>query len=621
MITEELNMPAFSSQKLLQISSYNELNNTYKDSVNRQLSPLPICINSIIKYNESSQRTFTNKNNDFRKRIDSPLIINSQNLKQSIPSEKIEGEKNKIQKEKNNPKPIIPKTKLIEKYKIYIQQLQQYLKIKDEEINSLKKDLQNKSKPINKKGFGNLDTGGMGVVILAGKKQSHNNESISPKRIYKIQFLDKMEILNINKNNDINIESRDSIEILSTIKKPLKAQKVMEMTIKPLIQLNYIQILDQMAILNEKPKINNIKIEGRDSIEILPTAKTPLKAQKVNQMKVEKMEIPEFLIQNLDNMIVIKGNRKNNMIESRDCIGIFCEERIPLKAQHIGNMIIDSFESDKNLIKLSEKKDILKTPRNKNLQKIRNSIEHVPLKKSPLQMKNAEDLKNKYLKKNKSENKEINKYNAKIKKELKNDYIETITDCKYNYKPKSKYKYYNYESVSIKPTLKMQNSNNNYTKITNISNNHKLEEISYKNKNFKYNLAIPKPSILPLSRTTKNINISKYENRRDSNSNKSSNINYNSIKSINKGECVNKGECIKKNVRNDNHKNNKCINYNECENKKGRNVKVIRTQKNGPSIIEKRFIAHSCEKCNNYLNFKKNSIRDNFHEIHSIKQK
>ena len=72
-----------------------------------------------------------------------------------------------------------------------------------------------------------------------------------------------------------------------------------------------------------------------------------------------------------------------------------------------------------------------------------------------------------------------------------------------------------------------------------------------------------------------------------------------------------------KNILNNNNNN---TNANDCENKKGRNVRIIRTQKHGPSIIEKKFIAHSCEKCNN-LNFKKNnySIRDNFHVILSIK--
>ena len=168
--------------------------------------------------------------------------------------------------------------------------------------------------------------------------------------------------------------------------------------------------------------------------------------------------------------------------------------------------------------------------------------------------------------------------------------------------------------ISKKESLLDKISFTNYTKIANISNNHKLEEISYKNKDFKYNFAIPKPSILPLSRTAKNINISKYENRRESNSNSNNNSNSN-YSNINRG-----GYSNNKNTRNDNSKSNKYINYNECENKKGRNVKVIRTQKNGPSIIEKRFIAHSCEKCNNYLNFKKNSIRDNFHETHFIKK-
>ena len=146
------------------------------------------------------------------------------------------------------------------------------------------------------------------------------------------------------------------------------------------------------------------------------------------------------------------------------------------------------------------------------------------------------------------------------------------------------------------------------------SNNHKLEEISYKNKKYTYNLATPKPSILPLSRTTKNINnISKYENKRDRNKTNNKYNDNNKVESSKYSNYIRKKKVDENKDRNTN---------NECENKKGRNVRVIRTQKNGPSIIEKRFIAHSCEKCSNDLNFKKiNVIRDNFHEIHSIKKK
>lgn len=600
MLPPNQNFPIISSQILSNIK-YNEIkNNTERNSINDKIMPnTKYTNNTTNKDQDSFQKMIPIDNYNFHKRIDSPFLLKG---KKPISSEKIKVEINKPQKENKNPKKKLIKKKSIEKCRIYIQQLQNYIKIKEEEIKSLKKELQNKSKNIKKNFFENLDTGGMGLNILSSKQQ--NNEKIKNiKRIYKIQFLDKMEILSINKNININIEKRDSIEILPTIKTFLKAQKVNEMIINPFKKKNYIQILDQLAIYKNN-KIKYLKIEDRDSIEILPTLKTPLQAQKVNQMFIERLEIPDFLIQNLDNMVIMKGNKIINMIESRDSIKITEEkitEKTPLQAQHIENMIIDSFESEN--IQISESKDFLKTPRNKNFQKIRNSIEHVPLKKSPLQLKTAEDLKNKYLKKYKSENKEFNNKNIIEKEGFKIDYIESINVCNITFKPKSNYKNYNYDKSFIKPSLKMQNKEK-ISKIINNRNNHKIEEISYKNKDIKYNLATPKPSILPLSKTTKNINKPKNESKKDkNNNNKKGDNNNNYYRKINLFE---------------NNKNNN----NGCGIKKGRNVRVIRTQKYGPSIIEKRFVAHSCEKCNENLHFKVNdSIKDNFHAIHSIKQK
>lgn len=600
MLPPNQNFPIISSQILSNIK-YNEIkNNTERNSINDKIMPNTKYINNTTnKDQDSFQKMIPIDNYNFHKRIDSPFLLKG---KKPISSEKIKVEINKPQKENKNPKKKLIKKKSIEKCRIYIQQLQNYIKIKEEEIKSLKKELQNKSKNIKKNFFENLDTGGMGLNILSSKQQ--NNEKIKNiKRIYKIQFLDKMEILSINKNININIEKRDSIEILPTIKTFLKAQKVNEMIINPFKKKNYIQILDQLAIYKNN-KIKYLKIEDRDSIEILPTLKTPLQAQKVNQMFIERLEIPDFLIQNLDNMVIMKGNKIINMIESRDSIKITEEkitEKTPLQAQHIENMIINSFESEN--IQISESKDFLKTPRNKNFQKIRNSIEHVPLKKSPLQLKTAEDLKNKYLKKYKSENKEFNNKNIIEKEGFKIDYIESINVCNITFKPKSNYKNYNYDKSFIKPSLKMQNKEK-ISKIINNRNNHKIEEISYKNKDIKYNLATPKPSILPLSKTTKNINKPRNESKKDkNNNNKKGDNNNNYYRKINLFE---------------NNKNNN----NGCGIKKGRNVRVIRTQKYGPSIIEKRFVAHSCEKCNENLHFKVNdSIKDNFHAIHSIKQK
>ena len=607
MLSQNQLFTVISSNIASNLYSHNEKNikNTYNNIANKKLSPIENLINNNKnKMYDSSQKAFIINNNTIgQKRMDSPFKLKAQKNIEQTPTDKIKV-LSKNQKEKNLKQHSL-KNKNVEKYKIFIQKLQKYLNLKEEKIKSLKLELQNKSKIINKRCFENLDTICMEIKILASKRQMNEN---GIKHIYKIQFLDKMEILNINKNNNIIIETRDTIEILPKVKTPLKAQKVNEMIIRPLERTNYIQILDQLAILKNNKRNKYIKIEERDKIEILPTIKTPLQAQKVNQMYIERLEIPEFLIQNLDNMIILKGHKKLNMIESRDSIRIVSEESRPLKAQHTGNMLIDSCEYNKKTLYNSHCKEILKTPRSNNIQKLRNSIEKVPQKKSPLHLKSVGDLKNQYLKKNKSENRELNKDTKEFEKdEFKIDNIGSINVYNINSKQNLNYNNYNYDNASIKPSLKMKNSN--FTRrINNNTNNHKLEEISYKNKKYAYNLAKPKPSILPLSRTTKNINnITKYENKRDKNDNI---YNYN-----NKCGTYNNSNYIREKNSNENKICNK-----ECENK-GRNVRVIRTQKNGPSIIEKRFIAHSCEKCSNYLNFKKNnSIRDNFHEIHSIKK-
>ena len=597
-----------SSTLISNLSSLNEKNvkNTYNNIANKKLSPIQNIINNNKnKIYDSSQKAFIIRNNTIEhKRIDSPSKLKAQKNIEQTPTDKIKIV-SKNQKEKNIKQNLL-KNKNVEKYKIVIHQLQKYLNLKEEEIKSLKIEIQNKSKIINKRCFENLGTFGMEYKILASKKQM-NEDGI--KRIYKIQFLDKMEILNINKGDNIIIETRDTIEILPKAKTSLKAQKVNEMIIRPLERMNYIQILDQLAILKNSKANKYMKIEERDKIEILPTIKTPLQVQKVNKMYIERLEIPVFLIQNLDNMIVLKGHKKLNVIDSRDSIQIASEQDIPLKAQHTGNMLIESCKNNKKIRYNLHCREILETPRSNNIQKLRNSIEKVPQKKSPLHLKSVEDLKNKYLKKNKSENKELNKDTKEFEKdEFRIGSIGSINGYDINSKQNFNYNNYNCDNVSIKPTLKMKNSN--YTiKINNNTNNHKLEEISYKNKKYVYNLAKPKPSILPLSKTTKNINnITKYENKRDRNDNR-----YNDN---NKSGTYNNSNYVRKKNSNENK-----ISNNECKNK-GRNVRIIRTQKNGPSIIEKRFIAHSCEKCSNYLNFKKNnSIRDNFHEIHSIKKK
>ena len=624
MLSHKQTEPYFSSEEISEISSNKEknINNLYNNSIsnntNQNTNYLISDINDIDKCSQTNKNTVTKSNDNYKKRFDSPLILKSKNNIESFDSEKNKLDVNIPKKVKikkifnNNLQENLNINKIIEQYLNVIQRLKTSIKNKEEEIKSLKIELENnKQKNINKKSFDILDTGGMGLKILAEKK--HMNENTILKPIYKIQFLDKMEILNESINYELKIEIRDSIEILPTLKTPLKGQRTIQMQIDPLKTINYIQILDQMVILNNNNKKDYIEIDERDSIEILPTLKAVLQMQRVSQMYIERLEIPEYLIQNIDNMTIIKEKNKDNKIELRDSIQLLSLETYQLQAQHVQKLVINKIFSDKNIQKLEQSEDIISTPRNKNVSKLTNSIEHIPSKKSPLQLKSAEDLKNKYLKKYKSENKESNNLN-KDAEELKIDYIESINICNITSKPKSNYKNYNYGNALIKPTLKMQSIKNSKTVRSNI-NNHKLEEISYTNKKNKYNFVTPKPSILPVCRTTKNIKIEKNENNKrttskNNNNNKDNNNNHNINKIYNNNSSI--------------FKNPKILNKNNvdgCENKRGRNVRVIRTQKHGPSIIEKRFIAHSCEKCNNCLSFKNNNYnsRDNFHAIHSMK--
>ena len=611
--------PLISSELKPEIMSNREKNinflNNYliKNTIVPKINNINNNINNIKKFIEPNKIAISRNNTNYFRRIDSPVLLKSKmktgpNDLEGIKLEINQPKKVKIRKIiNNNLHENLNINKIIQQYLYQIQRLQNFIKNKEDEINSLKIQLENiELKGINRKCFDILEVGGMGLKILAKEKQNNKNTS-NVKRIYKIQSLDKMEILNENINYDINIETRDSIEILPTLKTPLKGQKTIQLQINPLKKRNYIQILDQLIILSNKKKEIDIEIEERDSIEILPTQKTPLKAQKISQMYIQRIELPKFLIQNIDNMSIFGENKKDNIIESRDAIQIVSLEMTPLKAQHVQNMIINKLEFDNNVKKIKGDKEFLSTPRNKNYIKLINSIEHIPIKKSPLQLKNVEDLKNKYIKKNKSKNKKQNNIN-KEKNELKIDYIESINICNINSKPKSNSQYCSYSNAFIKPTLKMQNLKNNKNN-KNIKNNYqKIEEITLTNKKYKYKLVFPKPSILPLSKTTKNINFEKYEKKRIITEIK--NINDNNKDNNNNSSIYKRSKILNK------------VNEIECENKKGRNVRVIRTQKHGPSIVEKRFIAHSCEKCNNNLNFQKienNIIRDKFPLIHFMK--
>ena len=577
---QKISPSSTSSQKVIKISSTEEKNQNKDKSFT---SP------SISSFN----RNLNINNNKNVETIHITLSNNNFNSSNKKKISNIMGKKSrlKINQQKKEKDDNLSQNKIIDQYKFQINQLLNSLKNKDKEISSLKKDLQKAKSKNSKKFFEYLDIDGMGIKILATQKTYKNlkNKNSLIKNDFRMQAIDRMVIFNEGNNYDykLDVESRDSIEILPTVKPPLQAQIIAQMEIEPREKIKYIQILDQIEI-GGKDKTDDLEIEERDSIEILPTEKAPLKAQITGEMYIERMALPDFLIQSIDNINILKQSKNDDIkvIESKDSIQIFSLPKKPLKPQHTENMTIETNEEDseENFIQITNNKDILNTPRNQDLKKLRNSLVHIPLEKSPLQMKNPEEMKNKYLKKNSNENKNFQKYYSE-NDDLKIDYIESVNVCNIKYKPKSNYIYYNYSNYgkntksSIKPTLIIKNLKN-FPKSIKNSNNHKVEEISYKNNKYKNNLIKPKPSILPAGRISKIINVEKYEKKKGRN--------YNTYT--------------------DERKKINYTFYNECS--KGRNVKVIKTQKHGPSIVEKRFIAHSCEKCKkNYLNFKKNNIK------------
>ena len=145
MLSQNKNLPIISSNKLSNITSLNEKNTkiTYNNSANKKLSPNENIINNNNKMKESSQKEFTINNSLVHKRIDSPFVLKDQKIKELTPTDNIKIVM-KTQKEKNTQQYLF-KNKLVEKYKIYIQQLQNYLIIKEEEIKALKIELQKKT--------------------------------------------------------------------------------------------------------------------------------------------------------------------------------------------------------------------------------------------------------------------------------------------------------------------------------------------------------------------------------------------------------------------------------------------------------------------------------------------
>ena len=147
------------------------------------------------------------------------------------------------------------------------------------------------------------------------------------------------------------IEEKDSIEILPIEKGPLKKQLVDNLFIERIFYEkpeNTIQNIDKIAIFRI-PRIYNIP-EKNERIELLPVPKEPLKGQIVDSLYIEGL-VPtkmENIIQNVDKLIIFKSPKPLNIIETRDMMEIQSLEKEPLQKQLVDDLYIERLISQKS---------------------------------------------------------------------------------------------------------------------------------------------------------------------------------------------------------------------------------------------------------------------------------
>ena len=192
-------------------------------------------------------------------------------------------------------------------------------------------------------------------------------------------------------NEKTLIEANENIQILSIEKGPLKKQLVDNLYIEPnykIIAENKIQNIDKFNI-DKTPRADNIIVIG-ENLEILPNEKKPLKKQSIDALFIEGLILNKFgnLIQNVDKFTIMKIPRAKNIIEIKDNIEIFPIEKEPLKKQLVDDLYIESIKSlilkPENIIQNTENLLILKTSRPQNTIEAQDNLEILPKQKEPL---------------------------------------------------------------------------------------------------------------------------------------------------------------------------------------------------------------------------------------------
>ena len=210
----------------------------------------------------------------------------------------------------------------------------------------------------------------------------------------KVQNIDKLEILRIPKSNNVIVESRDNIEILPKPKNPLKLQLVDSLSIEGAERpKNEIQSIDKINILKAPKTVLNI-IEERDNIHLYPKEKEPLTKQLVDDLMIERNIIkPENKIQNIDKMTILKAPKPENIIEERDNIFISPKIKEPLKNQNVDSLLIEGNNRPENKIQEVDKMEILKAPKTTNISIEEKDTFFIPRKeKEPLEKQLVDDL-------------------------------------------------------------------------------------------------------------------------------------------------------------------------------------------------------------------------------------
>ena len=211
-----------------------------------------------------------------------------------------------------------------------------------------------------------------------------------------IQSMDKFFVNKIIKKNNFP-EMRECIEILPIAKKPLIPQLVDEMFIEHLEKPLYIkQKNNDIEILNtnNNNKNKNIIEEPRESIEILSSEKAPLKIQLVDQMYIEHLEKQDNLTVKKNSNLEILNSKKllENSIEPKESIEILSNVDKKYETQYVDDMYIESLEKIDNKIQSLGRMAIYNTKKNEKLEEENTIIEILPTKKKSFKTQIVDEM-------------------------------------------------------------------------------------------------------------------------------------------------------------------------------------------------------------------------------------